>query len=123
MRGPATARGSTAGLVAAVNRRMLRRAGRGVIELPLATVLDAAPDDSRAAQTDRPRAVQKRAGQVTVSVVNMSGCGSQKATYVPGRSWTLQIVRPVPGTLVFLATPCPKMWKLWIVLRSLTTSL
>src|SRR5712691_5458857 len=34
--------------------------------------------------------------------------------YVPGLSLTVHVWLPVNGTVVFLLTPGPKRWKLWI---------
>src|SRR4051794_6513342 len=47
-------------------------------------------------------------------------CGSHWKVYLPFLSVTVHVGELLPDTLVFLSTPDPLRWKLWIVAGSLT---
>ena len=60
---------------------------------------------------------------MTVSVVLIDECRSHTMSYVPAVKVILKTFRPTSGTPVYLSTPVPEMWKLWIVPSSLTINL
>src|SRR6476660_2250218 len=53
----------------------------------------------------------------------MEACGSQTYLYVPFLSVTVHVKVPLAPTPVFLLSPGPVRWKLWMFERSFTTIL